>query len=237
MKRLLPILSIALFCGCDQLQGVLETAGETAGPPSQSEITRGIREALKVGARNSVDQTSKTNGFYGNSLIKIPFPPEAAKVEQTVRDLGLGSQVDKFVETLNRGAEKAAEKAAPIFVDAITQMTLQDVYEIWRGEDDAATQFLKRTTSSQLKAEFRPVIKKALDQVDITKYWNPVINTYNQIPLTQSVNPNLDEYVLDETLEGLFLVIAKEEEKIRENPAARVSDILERVFGYNGGDY
>jgi hypothetical protein len=236
MKKLLLALSILLSASaCDQLQQIAEQAGEqgsTLGPPTQTQIANGIREALIVGATNSVLQTSKTDGFLGNALIKIPFPPEAKKVEEMARQFGLDAQVDQFVETLNRGAEKASAKAKPIFVNAIKQMTLQDVYSIWRGDQDAATQYLIKTTRPLLENEFRPIIKAALDEVEVTKYWNPLISNYNRIPLVTPLNPNLDEYVLNEAMDGLFLVIAQEEAKIRENPAARVSDILKRVFGY-----
>lgn len=236
MKIIYYALLALVMISCDQLTPLLETEGSSL-PPTESEISQGIREALIVGAKNTVAQTSKTNGFLNNSLIKIPFPPEAAKVEQTARDLGLDKQVDQFIETMNHGAEKASAKATDIFVSAITQMTLQDVYDIWKGDNDAATQFLKRTTEGKLKTEFRPIIKQSLDQVDVTKYWNPLVDNYNKIPFVTKVNPNLDEYVLDETMDGLFLVIAQEEAKIRENPQARVSEILQRVFGYNGGNY
>lgn len=140
--------------------------------------------------------------------------------------------VDQFVETLNHGAEKAAAKATPIFTTAITSMTLTDVYDIWKGEDDAATQYLRRTTSDQLKAAFRPEIKAALEQVEVTKHWNPIASTYNKIPFVTKVNPNLEDYVLEQTLEGLFKLTAMEEAKIRQDPAARVSSILKRVFGW-----
>lgn len=231
MRKLSAILLVLIFTSCDQL-GDIVSSYPTSGPPTKNEIAAGIREALTVGARNAVQQTSQENGFYGNSLIRIPFPPEAEKVATTARDLGLGNQVDKFVETMNHGAEKAAEKAAPIFVDAIKQMTLQDVYEIWRGEDDAATQYLRQTTMNRLEQEFRPVINQSLDQVELTRYWNPLITTYNRLPLSNKINPDLDEYVLNEALDGLFLVIADEEAKIRENPQARVTELLEKVFGY-----
>lgn len=236
MKTIYYALLALVMISCDQLTPLLETASSNL-PPTESEISQGIREALIVGAKNTVAQTSKNNGFLNNSLIKIPFPPEAAKVEQTARDLGLDKQVDQFIETMNHGAEKASAKATDIFVSAITQMTLQDVYDIWKGDNDAATQFLKRTTEGKLKTEFRPIIKQSLDQVDVTKYWNPLVDNYNKIPFVTKVNPNLDEYVLDKTMDGLFLVIAQEEAKIRENPQARVSEILQRVFGYNGGNY
>lgn len=228
------LLAIGLvFSSCDQLAGVIgEVPTNTGTPPTKSEIASGIREALIVGARNSIEKTSKTNGFYGNNLIKIPFPPEAQQVEKTARDLGLDKQVDNFVETLNRGAEQASAKAQPIFVNAIKKMTLQDVYDIWRGSDDAATQYLRKTTLNELKQEFRPVIKSTLNQVELTKHWNPLVTAYNRLPMGEKVNPDLDEYVLEESLDGLFLMIAKEEEKIRENPRARTSEILEKVFGY-----
>jgi hypothetical protein len=232
MKRTLSFLLIVFFAsGCDELAGLVSTT-PASGPPTSSEIAAGLKEALIIGAQNSVMQTSAENGFYGNPLIKIPFPPEAAKVAEKARDFGFDKQVDQFVETMNHGAEQAAAKATPIFVDAIKGMTFQDVYGIWHGEDDAATQYLRENTMSQLKTEFRPVIKDALNQVEVTKYWNPLINTYNQIPFVTKLNPDLDEYVLEETLNGLFTTLAKEEAQIREDPAARVTDLLRRVFGY-----
>ena len=140
MRLLATVFLSFILLSCDQLQQIAKETGSIYAPPTRQEISDGIREALTVGIKNAVFQTAQENGFYNNPSIKIPFPPEATKVEQTVRDLGLGGQVDKFVETLNHGAEEAAEKATPIFVDAIKQMTIQDVYDIWKGEKDAATQ-------------------------------------------------------------------------------------------------
>lgn len=235
IRPLNTLLIIFAVAGCEILQQLPSGPGPgSSGPPSRSEITKGIREALIVGTTKAVLQTSKEDGFLANPSIRIPFPPEAEKVATTLRDIGMGDQVDQFVATMNHGAEKAAAAAKPIFVEAIQEMTLNDVYDIWRGDQDAATQYLQRTTGPKLKEAFRPVIKQALDQVELTRYWKPVIETYNQIPLTKKVNPNLDDYVLDETLAGLFSVIAKEEAAIRENPQARISDILKRVFGYSG---
>jgi hypothetical protein len=154
-------------------------------------------------------------------------------VAEKARQFGFDKQVDQFVETMNHGAEQAAAKATPIFVKAVKSMTFNDVYEIWRGEEDAATQYLKETTMGELKAEFRPVIREALEQVEVTKYWSPLIDTYNQIPFVTKMNPDLESYVLEETLEGLFYTLAQEEARIREDPAARVTDLLRRVFGYH----
>lgn len=234
IKRLGLLATLLTLMACDQLLDLAQGAGTVMGEPTESEIAAGIREALVVGAQNTVALTSRQDGFFKNSLIKIPFPPEAAKVEKAARDIGLNKQVDEFVMTLNRGAEKASQKATPIFVNAIKQMTLNDVYNIWRGEKDAATQYLQRTTRPQLKSAFRPVIKNSLDQVDVTKYWNPIISNYNKIPFVQKLNPDLDEYVLDRSLDGLFTMIAQEEAKIREDPMARVSELLKKVFGYRG---
>ncbi len=233
--RLFSTLILCLFLlSCDQLKQITERAGNSTLPPTKEEITAGIREALTVGIKNAVFQTAQENGYYNNSLIRIPFPPEAKKVKDAALDLGLDQQVDQFVETLNHGAEEAAKKASPIFINAIKEMTIQDVYDIWRGDKDAATRYLQQKTQSKLESEFRPVIKEALDEVDITRYWNPIITTYNKLPFTDDLNPNLDEYVLSEGLQGLFTILAFEEEKIRENPAARVTDLLKKVFGYQG---
>lgn len=234
MRNIVFALLACFLVSCDQLYQIAQTAGETFGPPSKSEVSAGLKEALTVGITNAVLQTSKPDGFLNNSLIKIPFPQEAAKVESTVRKLGLGNQVDQFVATLNHGAEEAAKKATPIFVNAITSMSIGDVYNVWRGDNDAATKYLRGATEAQLMTAFRPVIKEALNKVEVTKYWNPIINSYNKIPLVQKLNPNLDEYVLGKTMDGLFTVLAQEEGKIREDPAARVSDLLKKVFGYQG---
>ncbi|WP_417612971.1 DUF4197 domain-containing protein [Owenweeksia hongkongensis] len=236
MRLVLSTLLAFCLLSCDQLNTLVENAGSTL-PPTESEISSGIREALIVGAKNAINETSKKNGFLNNSLIKIPFPAEAQKVEKAARDLGLDAQVDQFIETMNHGAEQASAKATDIFISSIKQMTLQDVYDIWRGDNDAATQYLIRTTSDRLRSEFRPIIKQSLDKVQVTKYWSPLVDNYNKIPFVTKVNPDLDEYVLDETLEGLFVIIAQEEASIRENPQARVSAILQKVFGYNGGNF
>ncbi len=232
MRKFIFSLSfLFLLSSCDTLLQIAETSNQLL-EPSESEINQGIKEALRVGITNAVNKSSKKDGFYGNPLIRIPFPPEAERAAKTLRDLGMDKVVDDFVETLNHGAEQASAKATPIFVDAITSMTLQDVYGIWRGDQDAATQFLKAKTNNQLKAAFRPVINEALNQVEITRYWSPIASTYNKIPFVKPVNPDLTDYVMQETLDGLYLLMAQEEAKIREDPAARVSAILKRVFGW-----
>lgn len=201
------------------------------GGLTNDEVIRGLKEALSIGTNNAASKASKVDGFYKNLRIKIPFPPDAQKVKTVVETVGMKSQVDKFVETLNRAAEEAAKEAAPIFLNAITGMTIEDGFNILKGPDDSATQYLKRKTSAPLTAKFRPVVKRAIQKVEVTKYWNPIITKYNQVPFVTRVNPDLDAYVTERALNGLFKLIADEEKKIRKDPAARVTELLRRVFG------
>jgi hypothetical protein len=143
----------------------------------------------------------------------------------------MNKQVDEFVLTLNRAAEEAAKEAGPVFVGAVKQMTITDGVKILKGKDDEATQYLKRTTSTELKNKFSPIVKRAIEKVKVTSYWNPLASAYNKIPLVEKVNPNLDEYVTQKALDGLFYLVAQEELKIRKDPVARVTELLRRVFG------
>jgi hypothetical protein len=199
---------------------------------STDDITNALKQALQVGTKNAASKLSAPNGFFGNSLIKILMPPDAAKVENMLRSLGLGAQVDNAILSMNRAAEDAAIKAVPIFIDAITHMSIDDGIKILQGGNDAATRYLKAKTSPALTAAFKPVIKTSLDQVGATKYWADIFNTYNKLPTTfKKVNPDLPDYVTERALNGLFVTIAQEEAKIRLNPEARVTDLLQKVFG------
>jgi hypothetical protein len=204
--------------------------GQT-GALSEEEAGRGIKEALTKGIEKGVQEVSVTNGFYGNSQIKIPMPQEAQNVEKKLRAMGLGSEVDKAIVSLNRAAEEAAKEAKPIFVSAIRQMTIRDAFNIVRGEDDAATQYLNRTTSTQLHAKFKPIISRSLQKVNATRYWSDIMTQYNKIPFVQKVETDLEEYVTQKAIDGLFVMVAKEEKEIRENPAARTTALLKKVFG------
>jgi len=198
---------------------------------STSEIADGLKDALNVGAKNATGQVSAPNGFFGNALIKVLMPPEAKKVENTLREIGFGKYVDDAILSMNRAAEDASTKALPIFLNAIKNMTIQDAVSILNGNNDAATQYLKAKTSAQLTAAFKPVIQESLDKVNATKYWTQVFDTYNQLPTTfNKVNPDLAAYVTERALNGVFVYIAEEEAKIRMNPAARVTDLLKKVF-------
>lgn len=210
------------------------TTGTSNRPLTEAEVASGLREALIQGTTKGTAQAAQTNGYYGNSLIRIPFPPEIQKVENTLRNMGLGGEVDKFVLSMNRAAEDAATSAKPIFISAIKSLTLRDVWNILSGEKDAATQYLKRTTTPQLTAAFKPIIQNSLDKVNATRHYSTIITTYNKVPLVQKVNPDLNAYATDKAIAGLFTLVAQEEANIRQNPVARTTELLRRVFGSKG---
>lgn len=237
------VLACALFCtligACagqlpQGLGGLVDKAGASPvdATPTDEEAVAGMRDALVVGITRGAELAAMVDGYYGNVDIRIPFPQDFLYVADKVRQLGFGQLVDDFVRQLNRGAERAAEKAAPIFKNAITSMTITDVWGILRGGDNAATLYLQRTTSVQLAAEFRPVIQVALDEVHATKHYRRIIDIYNRIPLVQKVNPDLAEYATDKAIAGLFVLVAREEAKIRHDPIARTTAVLKKVFDY-----
>ncbi len=198
---------------------------------TEDEVVRGLKEALATGSRNASGQASRTDGYFRNPSIKIPFPPEAEKMESTVRGLGMDEQADRFILALNRAAEDAASEAAQVFVTAITQMTVTDAMGILKGEDDAATRYLERTTSDTLYGKFKPIVQSSMEKVEVTRHWNPVASSYNKVPFVKPVNPDLEDYVTRKAMAGLFTLVAAEESKIRKDPAARVTDLLKKVFG------
>lgn len=235
MKKICMFFCAALMSACSSTQisqtiGEVNKALELEQPLTTGEVSEGLKEALIKGISTGSDLASRVDGYFNNPEIKIPFPPEVKKVEDKLRQIGLNSEVDKFILALNRGAEEAAREAKPIFITAIKSMTIQDAWGILQGDPDAATQYLKRTTSAQLREKFKPVIQNALNKVNATKYYGDIVNTYNQIPFVQDVNPDLNEYATEKAMEGLFIMIAKEERNIRENPGARTTELLKRVF-------
>lgn len=213
------------------INNATQNAGGRGSNLSNDEIVKGLREALDIGSKNASGSAAKPDGFLKNNLIKIPFPKEAKVVETKARQFGMGSQVDRFVTTMNRAAEEASKEAAPVFVQAIKTMTITDGVNILKGGDNAATTYLKGKTSTELTNKFSPIVKKAIQKVELTKYWKPLITAYNKIPGVKKQNPDLDRYVTEKTLEGLFTLLAQEEAKIRKDPMAQVTDLLRRVFG------
>lgn len=217
--------------GCASLGPLLQESG--SGSLTRADVVRGLKEALSVGISKGSDQASQLDGYFGNALIKIMMPPEAQKVETALRQIGLGKEVDKFILSLNRAAEDAAKRAKPIFFDAITSMTIQDAWGILNGSDTAATAYLRKTSGVTLFNSFYPVVDSTLQLNMATKHYADIINTYNKIPFVQKVDPDLKRYATNKAIDGLFLLIAEEEKKIREDPAARVTEILRKVFGHS----
>ena len=197
---------------------------------SEADIISGLKEALNVGSNNASALASKVDGFYKNPLMKIPYPSQTRDMMNTLNNLGMQEQVTAFEKQLNRAAEDAAVKAAPIFINAVSNITINDGLSILKGNNDAATQYLKQNTTSELTNQFTPVVAESLQKVEITKYWKPLFNKYNQLPFVKKVNPNLEQYVTQKAIDGLFVLVAQEELKIRQDPSARISDILKKVF-------
>lgn len=240
MKFFLFFSCALLIYSCDVLSQMPKLPKVTGNLPinapatnslTNDEVISGLKEALSVGIKNSVSLTSVLDGFLGNPTIRLPFPPDAIKVKEKALNLGLSGQVEKFETTLNRAAEEATKEAMPIFIDAIKNMSVQDGFAILKGGNGAATKFLKDQTISKLVIAFTPKVKEATSKVKLTEYWNPIITKYNALTTGEDLNPDLDAYITQKAIEGLFIMVAKEEDKIRLDPAARVSDLLSKVFG------
>ncbi len=229
------LLTSALLGSCTTAQiqqGVNTVLGSTTGaqPVTAAEAGSGLREALQQGISKGTAQAGQADGYFKNPLIKLLFPPEAQKVEQRLRQIGLGGECDKFILALNRGAENAAQEAKPIFVQAIKDLTFADVWGILTGEKNAATNYLRRTTTSQLVTRFKPHLTTAIQQTNATRLYGDIITRYNQLPLVQKVNPDLSDYATQKAVEGLFTLVEQEERNIRTNPVARTTALLRRVF-------
>ena len=208
------------------------TKNSTAAGITENEAGQGIKEALAQGVTNAVLNLNKTDGFFGSDIYKMLLPPDAKKLETTLRKMGMNAQVDRAILAINRGAEDAVAFAKPIFIDAIKEMTLTDALNIVKGNKDAATQYFKQRTTEKLIAAFKPSVQSSLDKVDATKYYGDIVTTYNKLPTTfNKVNPDLTSFVVAKAVDALFDQVAKEEANIRANPAARATDILKKVFG------
>lgn len=200
---------------------------------NNEEIIQGLKEALSVGTQSAVSISSKTDGYLKNPRLFIPFPPEAKEMKEKLIKYGFSKKVDEFETTLNRAAENAAKDATPIFITAIKQMKINDGLQILKGADTSATHYLKQTTYDSLYNKFLPVVKNSIQEVKLTNYWKPLISTYNKLPNRKKYNPDLEKYVTERAITGLFILIADEEKNIRKNPSARISDILKKVFSEN----
>jgi len=237
----IAVATAVLFAGCDELTGITETvlgdgSGTQAAPAlTNDEVISGLKEALTVGINKGSGLASKTDGFFKNPQIKLPFPPDAQKVKDKAIDLGLQNKVDQFELTLNRAAEEATKEAGPIFIQAIKDMSIGDGFAILKGEDNAATNYLRDKTTSKLVSAFSPKVKEAIDKVQLTKYWTPLTKAYNSANILtggSDVNTDLNAFVTERAIQGLFQLIEKEEKNIRKDPLARATDILKKVFSY-----
>lgn len=202
-------------------------------PPAltNEEVIKGLKEALTIGTNNSSGLASKLDGYYKNPRIFIPWPEEAKDMKTKLTSMGMSKKITEFETSLNRAAEEAAKNAAPVFIEAITNMSLTDGFAILKGNDTAATNYLRKTTYAPLKEKFKPIVKDAINKVKVTSYWNPLVTKYNKIPGVKKQNPDLEEYVTIKAINGLMLLISDEETKIRKDPMARVTDLLKKVFG------
>jgi hypothetical protein len=237
----LAVLSLLWACDPKTTSSILNTTNTILGgngtqpvdlTPTNDEVISGLKEALSTGATNSASFASKLDGFNKNPMLFIPFPPQAAKMKQKLIDLGMQGKVTEFETSLNRAAEEASKDAAPIFVNAIKNMSFADAMGILKGGDTAATHYLREKTYASLIETFKPTVKNAITKVEVTKYWTPLANTYNKIPFVEKQNPDLDSYVTNLAAQGLFKLVRDEEAKIRKDPMARATDILKKVFGY-----
>ena len=234
IKRYLTVLLVAVgLSSCDTLSKL-----PVSVPVTEAEAAEGLRQALDQGVSRGISFLNKPDGFFGNEAYKLFLPAEAQRIENTLRNLGMGGMVDRAILQINRAAEDAVGHARPIFVDAIKQMTITDALNIVRGSKTAATDYFRVKTKDKLIAAFTPTVKSSLDQFSATKYYGDVINTYNKFPTTiNKINPDLPSYVVGKAVDALFDQIAQEEANIRENPVARTTEILKRVFGSAGTRY
>lgn len=230
MKKIIIFsLLVTLLGSCETLTNA---GGNVFGTVSEQEAGMGIKEALIQGVGQGISYLHKQDGFFGNEAYRLFLLPDAGKIENTLRNLGLGSQVDKAILQINRSAEDAVGFAKPVFVNAIREMTLADALTIVKGPRNSATSYFREKTRDSLIAAFSPVVKNSLDKLNATRYYSDIVNAYNRIPTTfNKINPDLTNYVAGRATEALFDQIEKEEANIRENPLARTTQILKKVFG------
>ncbi|MBN9295688.1 MAG: DUF4197 domain-containing protein [Filimonas sp.] len=237
MKKILLAFSFLVIVSGAQaqfknlLKNITSKSSSSKDSLSSSEVSGGLKEALNIGIQKATTQLSATDGFFKDAAIKLLLPPEAQKVEKTLRSVGMGKLVDDAVLSMNRAAEDATKSAAPIFLNAVKEITLQDVFGILKGGDSAATKYLRGKTTAPLTEAFRPSIDSSLGKTGATKYWNTMFTAYNKLPLASKVNPDLTAYVTEKALSGIFSKVAQQEALIRKDPVAQTTDLLKKVFG------
>ena len=236
---LLPLLFLS-FISCAQFNKYKKQAEsyvskeEPKASLTEEEVGKGLKEALEKGCKSAVDKGGAEDSFYKDPKLFIPFPDEAVQVKEYALKAGMKNQVNDFEKSMNRAAEKATTSAVDILIKAVLEMTIEDAWAILKGDEKAATDYLKKKTYASLYEKFLPISKKAIEEVEVTKYWNPLASAYNKTTFfsgEKKVNPDLDKYITEKALDGLFLLISDEEKLIRKDPLARTTDLLKKVFG------
>lgn len=229
-------LTLTSFCVSAQIN-LLKKANDniknlvrTDGTLSETDVKKGLSEALRKGSEYAVKNASQYNGFNSNSLIRIPFPPEAENVKNSLSKIGLQTQINSFEESMNHAAESASKEALDILVKAVNGMTINDAFSILKGVDNAATNYLKEQTNADIYRSFKPIINTSMQQHKVAQKWTTISTKYNALPFTKDINPDLEDYITNKAIDGLFVLLAKQEKEIRKNPLARTSDILKKVF-------
>lgn len=225
------LFAAVVMTSCSGLTPELIEAVTAPGAELDEEtVIAGLREALRIGSGRTVDRTAAIDGFLANELIRIHLEGDLERFGRTLRQIGLGHQVDELEVQMNRAAERAAGEARQVLVDAVTGLTFEDAMAILRGHSTAATDFLRARTESEIRSRFRPIVVEKMDEVGLSRLYRQLADAYNRLPVSRPA-ANLDDYVTDEALDGLFLVLGEEERKIREDPVARTTELLRRVFG------
>jgi hypothetical protein len=230
---LIAIISIPPPSACAEFKGILKSIRETllGGELSENKIIQGLKEALQIGTTNAVQTISRVDGYYSNLKIRIPLPESVQRVEKVLRAVGFGPKVDAFELSMNRAAERAAPEATSLFLNAIKEMTFSDAKKILQGRDNEATLYFEDKTRGRLQELFKPITHTAMSEVGVTRSYQELDAKVRSIPFVERMSFDLDEYVTNKALDGLFLMVAEEERKIRQDPAARVTDLLKVVFG------
>ena len=227
------LLLVSQLCSAQfDLLKIASTRSSTllSSSATKDEVAEGLKEALVIGADKSIQKASSKDGFYANKVIRIPFPSEAVKMKNILQKSGMQSQIKDFEKSINLAAELATKEVFVIFADAIANMSINDAFQILAAENTAATSYLRKKTNAQLYNKIKPIVNKAIHQCDVTKYWSPLVKAYNTITFKKSVNTDLEDYISNETIAGIFVLIAIQEKEIRNNPKSRNSDLLKKVF-------
>lgn len=234
MKKFLILLILFPVISNAQFKNILKKSSETAtgilNKNGKVDIAAGLKEALNKGITEQVSKLTQVDGFYKNELVKIVMPEELSKVDKTLRKLGMGSLADDGIKALNRAAEDAVKEAIPVFVNAIKNIKIADAKTILMGNKNAATTYLQQSTNKELYTKFLPVVQQSIGKVGADKIWNGIIQKYNTVPLVSKINPDLNDYVTNKALEGVFKMIAIEEKNIRTDLQSRTSTVLKKVF-------